>query len=276
MIACGRCGAVGRATAFCASCGARLIAAQPAPYQAPASPAGQATAVPAPAVAPAWQRPDRDRLVAWLAVGSVAMAAVVLVGVVMLVMGAPPPACIGPACATPALAEPAPAAVPYTSQEYGYSLDAAGNCPRHLAGSTPTADGVRWTVRFPEFAVTDWPFEIRGERAAGRSAAQVVEQEVAQRYGAPTFVYSIPMADVGYVPGYGGVYDLQVGAGSGLPIHARAVVIAAVQGDLAIALTSLGPWTGAKVAHPNPAQTLIVVCAATVLTSVQWPGEPPP
>jgi hypothetical protein len=206
----------------------------------------------------------------------VAMTAVVLVGVVMLVTGGAPPACTGPACVTPVLAEPAPAVVPYTSQQYGYSLDAAGSCPRHLAGSTPAADGVRWTVRFPELAVTDWPFEIRGEPAAGRNATQIVEQEVAQRYGAPSFVYSIPMADIGYVPGYGGVYDLQVGAGGGPPVHARAIVIAAVHGDLAIVLTSLGPWTGAKVAHPNPAQTLIAVCFSAVVTSVQWPGEPPP
>ena len=78
-------------------------------------------------------------------------------------------------------------------------------------------------------------------------------------------------------PGAGAVYDLYVGAGNADPVHARAIVMAAVQGDLAIVMESLGPWVSdARAGHPNPAQALTPVCFSGVLTSVTWPGEAPP
>lgn len=262
-VGCGRCGAIVDArAAFCGNCGARISAA-PAAIAA------------APAAAP-WLRPPRQRAVAWIAVALVIVAAGVLVAVLSLLGKRGTADCPGSSCVTPELAPPAPAIVPYRSPAFGYALDAATSCPRHLAETRPSEAGVAWTVRFPELAVTDWPFSIHAEAAAARTAQQVVEAQVAQRYGAPAFVYSIPMADVGYKPGYGAVYDMQVGAGSGTAVRARAIVIAAVQNDLAIVLDSLGPWTGARAGHPNPAQTLMGVCVSAVLTSVEWPGEEPP
>jgi hypothetical protein len=125
-------------------------------------------------------------------------------------------------------------------------------------------------------AVTDWPIHLQGEPAGGRSAEAIVDAVQADRFPGATFVYAIPTAELGYQAGYGGVYHLRVGAGAADPIESRAVVMAATKGDLAIVLTSLSPFRAFAKGHPNPASTFGVICFATIVNSIAWPGEPPP
>jgi hypothetical protein len=304
QVACGGCGAVaGAGAAFCSTCGARLlpIAAGSAPGPAAPPPFAAAPAAPpaftaapaappaftaAPAAPPAftaapaaqlpWERTITSQLGVWLIVGLLILATLVATAVVIWVAQGTPASCTGAICIPSPVSAPLGDPDPFRSQAYGYSLDALGSCSV-IRVDEKTNAGVHWTVRFDQFAVSDWPLDVRGEPAAGRTADQIVAEAVAAKYAGATLVYSIPMAEIGFNPGSGAVYDLYVGAGNADPVHARAIVMAAVRGDLAIVLESLGPWVSdAKAGHPNPAQTLTPVCFSGVLTSVTWPGETPP
>jgi len=222
-----------------------------------------------------WLRTPSSRAIAWgLAIGLV-VAAVIIGGIIVVLAWQKPDPCAGEICGEPPISPPRGDPDPYTSPAHGYALDATGFCSI-ITVSERTDAAIRWNLRFDDLAVKDWPTEVRGEVAAGRSAQVIVEQEASTRYAGATFVYSIPLAEIGFQRGYGAIYDLNVGAGNATPIHARAIVMASVKGDLAIILSSLGPWTDRRLGHPNPASTVTPICFSAILTSVTWPGEPPP
>jgi hypothetical protein len=223
-----------------------------------------------------WQRSTANRVPVWAAVVGICIVIIVAAGVIGWIIGQGlSRSCTGPDCGP--LSEPLGGALPYTSKTFGYSLDATSRCRSVEMPVTSQDDAsIDWTLRFKQLTVNDWPLEVRGEPADSRSAQQIVESIQAAKYADAQFIYSIPMAELGYAPGYGAVYDLRVGAGSANPIHARAVVIAAVKGDLAIILDSLGPFDGQRLGHPFPVQTHGVICFSPVVNSVTWPGESPP
>lgn len=285
-VACGRCGSRANSDAtFCWSCGARLrpTATVVAPAAAPVA-APQAAPVLAPRAAPdptigfqlPWERPPGQRATAWLGVVGVGIAALVAVAVVsFLLRHRPDEPCAGATCGEPWTGPPIGVAVPYTSETFRYELDAAGRCTR-MTLTSQAADGIHLTFRWVESPITDWPVHVYGETAAGRSAADILSSVAAAEYGGATKVYDIPQAEIGYQPGQGAVYDLTVSAGTATSVHARGIVMVAVKDDLAIVLTSLGPWEGVRRGHPNPASTPTPICFSSILTSVRWPGEPPP
>lgn len=290
-VACGRCGSLTNAdAAFCWSCGARLRPTAPvvppvvAP-QAPPVPAPQAPPVPAPQATPSsttgfqlpWERPPAERATAWLAVVGVGIAALVAVAVLSFFLHhRPDDPCVGAKCGEPWAGPPIGAAVPYTSETFGYELDAAGMCPPRMTVASQAADGIRLTIRLDDSPITDWPVHVFGQTAGGRSARDILNTVAAAEFGGATKVYEIPQTEIGYQSGQGAVYDLNVGAGSATSVHARGIVMVAVKDDLAIVLTSLGPWDDKRRGHPNPASTVTPICFSSILTSVRWPGEPPP
>ena len=277
---CQRCGRpLDPGARFCGGCGlpvvgevaaARAQGALSAPVAAPAFPIATGTK------AAAWQRPSSTRVQAWVLVIAIGIAIIIAAGLVGWIIGqgrATP--CSGPGCGP--LSAPLGAALPYASAKFGYSLDATARCGSIETSVTAQDDAsIDWTMRYTGLAVNEWPLEVRGEMAGNRSAEAIVESIQKAKYADATFVYAIPMAELGYAPGYGAVYDLRVGAGSADPIHARAVVIAAVKGDLAITLDSVSPFVDKRVGHPFPAQTYGVICYGPIINSVTWPGEPPP
>ena len=223
-----------------------------------------------------WQRRLGPRARAWGLVIGLAVIAVVAAGVIGWAIGQRlAESCSGPECGP--LSAPLAPALPYTSSRYKFSLDATGHC---LSVGMPVTGhddaSIDWTLKFPAASVGDWPVNLHGEPADGREAQPIVESLKDAKYADAQFAYSIPMADIGYAPGYGAVYDLQIGAGSAQPVHARVVLIAAVKGDLAIVFDSVGPFDSQKLGHPFPAQTHGVVCYSPTINSVTWPGEPPP
>ncbi len=222
------------------------------------------------------RRPGTTRVPAWAIVLGVCIVAIIAAGVLGWIIGQGlQQTCVGQDCGplSPPLAGP----LPYTSSKFGYSLDASSRCKSIEMPVTGSDDAsIDWTLRFQGLAVTDWPLEVRGQTADSRSAQQIVEAIRAEKYVDAQFVFSLPMAELGFAPGYGAVYDLRIGAGSADPIHARAVVIAAVKGDLAITLDSVGPFDAKRLGHPFPAQTHAVICFSPIVSSLTWPGEPPP
>lgn len=255
QIACGRCGTINLASSpACANCGARLLP---------------------PTGTQAWERAADTRLAAWFVVGLMGVAAICVMALVFWLAGQPPPPCTDLACAPqPPIVPPLAAAAPYFSEQYEYSLDAAplySSCGRETERDIA---GIKWTAALSSGGVTSWPIEVRGEDANGRSAERVVN-DVAAGYAGATLVYVIPMVEMGSHPGYGAVYDLNVGAGNAGAVHARAIVMAAVDGNLGIVLDSLGPFHSGPYAHANPSKTRIAFCISPTLTSLTWPGEAP-
>jgi hypothetical protein len=269
QVACGRCGTVNwQGAAVCSNCGARLIA-EPSSAGAPA--VGPPPPPPPPRVDAAhpWERTANTRVAAWLVVGLIGIAAVCVLGVVFWLAGQPPPGCNDPICPpVPPVSPPLAAADPYSSTQYGYSLDASPLNPKCGRATERSSTSIKWTVN-------GWPIEVRGEEANGRSADHVVN-DAAAHYANATLVYEIPMAEIGSHAGYGAVYALNVDAGNAAPVPARAIVMAAVDGNLTILLDSLGPWIKPDpTTHPNPAQTWTPGCFSATLTSLSWPGEEP-
>ncbi len=274
QVACGGCGAIaGVGAAYCSNCGARLV-----PMAAVTVPVGHDVSVPSRASAAPlpWERTISSRVAVWLLIGLLVLAATSGAGIAVWAASRASDPCVSAICVPSPVSAPLGDPDPFRSEAYGYSLDALGSCSR-IQVDERTAAGVHWTVRMDKFAVSDWPLDLRGEPAAGRTADQIVAESAVERYAGSTHVYTIPMVEIGFHPGYGAVYDLYVGAGNADPVHARAIVMAAVRGDLAIVMESLGPWVSdANLGHPNPAQTLTPVCFSAILTSVTWPGEAVP
>lgn len=182
-------------------------------------------------------------------------------------------ACPEPAqCRQPPGAPPLGPAMPYTSGTYGYSLDAAPGCsyfPMPVTNSN--ADGISWQIQYADLG---WPVSMVGQKTEGRSAREITEQIQREQYPTAEYAYSIPMAELGYHPGYGAVYDYQIpGATSG--VKARAIIMAATDGDLAIVVRFTGLYEPTdNYSHANPAGTWAVFCVAKPANSVVWPGEP--
>lgn len=282
-IACGRCGTIADASAaYCGFCGARLrptestgaIVAAPSPQTATTG--GAASAVPSGWELP-WQRSEGRRAIAWLLVVGVVLLAIIAAAVVGWLIAHRPPECEGGGCKDPIFPAPLANADPYSSETFGYSLDAAPTaCSYSIRVVERPNDGISWLIKVNRPTTFEWPTRVRGEPVNGRSAEAIVEQVGSAEFGGATLVYAIPQAAIGWTFGAGAVYDGYVGAGSSSPVHARFIVLAAVKGDLAIVATSQGPWSDAQKGHPNPSHTGIATCIDSILTTVAWPGEPPP
>lgn len=278
---------------FCGQCGhpvgapAVVAGVDAVPGAAGATAPAAVAAVPAVATAaafPVWtgtgtipgRRPVTTRVPIWAIVLGICIIAVIAAGLIGWIIGQGlQEPCVGPDCGP--LSPPLGVALPYTSSKFGYSLDASGRCKSIEMPVTSSDDAsIDWTLRYKGLAVPDWPLEVRGQPADARSAQQIVEAIRAAKYADSQLVYTVPMAELGYAPGYGAVYDLRVGAGNANPIHARAVVMAAVKGDLAITLDTVSPFDGKRLGHPFPAQTFSVICFSPIVSSLTWPGESPP
>lgn len=122
-----------------------------------------------------------------------------------------------------------------------------------------------------------WPTSIWGEPAAGRSAHQIVDATQASIFPDANHVYSIPLPELGYVPGAGDVYEVQINPGSGSALTARVVIMVAERKGLAVGVYSVGPLydTKHKPGHPDPAGTVYPYCWDWITNSVTWPGDQP-
>jgi hypothetical protein len=212
---------------------------------------------------------------AWLVAGAIVLISIVA-GVIVSELIAPhSDACTGTNCGGGPEPRPLGASRPYVSSDLGFSLDAASLCPDITTVTAQDGRSIDWQIQL-DGPITAWPARIEGEAAAGRTARAIVEAAQSSRYPGAEFVYEIPAAQLGYQAGYGGVYDLRVGAGAAEPVHARAIVVAATQGDLALILATEGPYKLFDKGHPNPASTWNALCVASFINSIVWPGQPPP
>ena len=274
-MACPRCGTANAPGArFCGACGLTF-----------AGPAGvTAQAIPAPAFQRASQAqvwggtPHKTRqgrpwaLIA--ATFGVAMAVLAIVSRLIVPGSSPvcrfgcppgPPKPLAPA--GPPLAQPEPT---YTSSALGFSV-------AYLPNLAPQTDAQSALWQLQNGSGVQFTIEIQGEAANGRTPQQLVDALQQKIANGATLVYNITGAELGYMSGYGNVYDLHASPAGGQAEEDRYIVEAAVQNGVAVELWAESILTQDTSDHPSPAELLpdAEYLSDTFGNTVLWQGEKP-
>jgi hypothetical protein len=185
---------------------------------------------------------------------------------------APRPGC-GARCVPPVpppvAAPPLTAAHTYTSSAFGYALQYGSNLP-----SPQTDDrSIGWGGNGSRDAIL-----FTALPANGQSPAQIVTALQQDRFPDATPVYQIPGAELGYVPGYGAVYDLTETPASGAETDERIAITAATHGNVTVVMLSASPLAPDNAQHPNPAQLdpAVAQISDDIGNTVTWKGMSPP
>jgi hypothetical protein len=212
----------------------------------------------------------------WLIAGAAVVAVAVALGIAAYALRPQPSPCTGPQCTHPPTSKPLAAEGTYTSGALGFSVDFS----KDFAPTSTSDSSVDWSGQLSDGTPFDYSFT--GDNANGRSAEQVVQDVLQSKFPEAKAAYpaaGVPGAELGYTPGYGQVYDVFVN--SGQSTHERVIIIAAVQGNVAVTMVGEGPWrqwTESLDDHPNPADVSFVHLGEYQVSvdSVRWRGEPSP
>jgi len=197
----------------------------------------------------------------------------VLLAVVAIVVRPSPSNC-GLTCYRPPTGPPVQSGHQYTSSQYGFSLTyfdvpGAGKVSPGTEADSITLDYGR-----------DGVLQFKGVALNGQTPQQVVESWVAAHLPDAQQAYVVPNAAVGYQIGYGAAYDVAPQNGSGSGNGTRAIVCAAVKGNVAVLAIVLGEYrkfsfNGLNDGHPSPADTIAAFFADPDVNTVLWKGDPP-
>jgi hypothetical protein len=115
--------------------------------------------------------------------------------------------------------------------------------------------------------------------AGGRSAKEIAQSILAERYPDARTAYEIPNAMVGYQNGYGEVADIWPQDGDASYRHLRAVILVAVKHDLALIAGAVGPYRefGPKFGpgRPSAANLELAMDLDKYVNSFAWRDDPP-
>ena len=115
--------------------------------------------------------------------------------------------------------------------------------------------------------------EVGGDPPRGRSAEQMVRDIAQGTFPDFHLVYTIPGAEVGYVPGAGAVYAGTVTSADGQSIPARCVLEVAIKRDVGVVVYEAGNVD--STANPgDPAQMPYDEDVDMLANTVTWPGGP--
>lgn len=161
----------------------------------------------------------------------------------------------------------------YTSSQYGFSLDYSTN---NIQPSQTTASSIAWDGQLSDGSEISW--SLTGMPANGRSAQEIVNSTQSAHFPDAQQAYTVPDASLGYMLGYGNVYDVSVSPADGQSVHDRLLVFASIRRGLAVVLIGLGPYQQSSPnsgSQPNPANTPLVQLGdfEENINSVTWPGE---
>ena len=179
-----------------------------------------------------------------------------------------PPDCGRPPTGTPVAALPR-----FTAPDGGFSVSYPA--PGSAYELTFGAEGVR--ARFT--GGDGGTMKLWGQPAAGKSAQDVVNAFLAERYPDARTAYEIPNAMVGYQHGYGEVADIWPQDGDASYRHLRVVILVAVKNDLALIAGAIGPYRefGPKFGpgRPSAANLELAMDLDKYVNSFAWQGDPP-
>ena len=121
--------------------------------------------------------------------------------------------------------------------------------------------------------------KLWGQPAGGKSAREVAEAFLTERYPDARTAYEIPNAMVGYQYGYGEVADIWPQDGDASYRHLRVVILVAVKHDLALIAGAIGPYRefGPTFGpgRPSGANLELAMDLDKYVNSFAWRGDPP-
>nr|WP_082135807.1 zinc ribbon domain-containing protein [Mycobacterium sp. EPa45] len=121
--------------------------------------------------------------------------------------------------------------------------------------------------------------KLWGQSAGGKSAKDVAEAFLAERYPDARTAYQIPNAMVGYQPGYGEVADIWPQDGDATYRHLRVVILVAVKHDLALIAGAIGPYREFSPTfgpgRPSGTNLELAMDLDKYVNSFAWQGDPP-
>lgn len=243
------------------------------PYYGPPPGAWQGYAVPLqrPAAVPKPKHSSHLKVIGLLVLVG-ALVAGVVVGVSAWMTPATKNYVCPPDCGSPPHGAPLANQPTFTGPSDAYSFeysDGGGNF-------AVTKDSTGVTVVVPHGPTT---MKIFGASAQGRTAQQVAHDVISASYPDARQAYVVPDAFVGYRLGYGEVDDVQLQGGQASYSHARLVVMVAVNNDVAVVATAIGPFepaTPATTGHPSGLGLLAATFLLDpIINTVRWRGDPP-
>ncbi|MGH8989574.1 MAG: hypothetical protein ACRDXC_13435 [Acidimicrobiales bacterium] len=163
----------------------------------------------------------------------------------------------------------------YKSRKFGFQVEYGPN-----SGLQKSPDGIIVSYSGP---TTDeqGQVEVVGLRSGNTSASDVVSSVAQQIAPDATEVYEVPNPYIGGIPAVGEAYDVEADGSSDSNSLDRLIVLAAVRGDLAIAVVDMGPYwqfSSSNTAvmnlndHPSPADQYAALFADPMVNSVVWPA----
>ncbi|MDQ1746023.1 MAG: hypothetical protein QOD07_286 [Frankiaceae bacterium] len=191
------------------------------------------------------------------------------------IVAKPGPGDCGLTCYRPPNGPPVQAGHPYTSSQFGFAVtyfDEPGG------KVSPASQPDSLTLDYG----SDGAIQFKGVAASGQTAQQVVESWVSNHLPDAHQAYVLPNAAVGYQLGYGAAYDVAPQGGSGSGNTTRAIVSAAVKGNVAVLAIVLGDYHkysfengGLNDGHASAADSYVALFADPIVNTVLWKGDPP-
>ena len=256
------------------------LAARPRPVQAPKAPLPAAGYVPPPPYLPTYLTPATPEHIAeagrrkhrsklWVAMGT--MLALSLGAFALVAFALRPPApcthnCYVPPPSSPPLAYPST----YHSGQYGFTLAYDSKCCKPYR---TTSGSIAWQLSSGQGYIVP---VVQGTFTRTLSPDHLVQAEQSSHFSGFSFLYQIPNAELGYVPGVGAVYSGQWTPISGQYQPARVAIVAATHNGIGIILACEGSQiseTGAL--HPDPSSLAGDSWCDQTLNTITWKGEKP-
>jgi RNA polymerase subunit RPABC4/transcription elongation factor Spt4 len=143
---------------------------------------------------------------------------------------------------------------------------------------TFTLTGSSGTIGGKSITIGGGDVQFAGVPITGSATAEsVVDNLLQQNAPSAQLVYPLPDPLVGYVPGYGGVYDVQSTSADGSASDTRLVVLAAVRNGVAVVVWAHGPMDASfaqspLLNHPSFVDLDIGLVLDPLVNSVTWTG----
>ena len=227
--------------AFCPNCGVAARAASRTSRAARRAPVGAPLLMPGYALPPGSYEaaPPRHtthaRLLTALGVGT-AVAAAAAVAVSVLATPPAPKFVCPPDCGQPPIGEPVETNPWFMSSDGRFSVQYPR--PGTAYELTFDADGVQANLT----AGDTGRMQLFGMPSQGRTAKQIAEDLIREKYPDATTDYEIPNAMVGYQPGYGVVKDVYPQDAAGTFTRLRLLVMVAMKKNYALVAAAVGPY----------------------------------
>lgn len=179
-----------------------------------------------------------------------------------------------PDCGRPTLGTPVETNPRFSGDDGAFSVSFPGEGTAYeVTLDPPGMKGVRAKYVAGDTGVLN----LFGEAARGRTAEQIVQENLKSTFPGAVVDYEIPNASVGYEPGYGVIADVYLRDSSSAFTRLRVIVMAAVKHDYALIATAAGPYHQFSpdygTGHPSGANLEVAMDMGKYVNSFRWFGD---